>query len=49
MIIKNDFVKIKTDKEIVLHNYLYDEYLEAFSKSQYVTSASELELSLIHI
>lgn len=43
MIIKNEFVKIKTDKEIVLHNYLYDEYLEAFCKSQYVTSARELE------
>lgn len=43
MIIKNDFVKIKTDREIVIHNYLYDEYIEAFSKSQYVTSANELE------
>lgn len=42
MIIKNDFVKIKTDKAVILHNYIYDEYLKAFSQSQYVTDISLL-------
>ena len=35
MTIKNEFTKIITDKEIVLHNYIYDEYLEAVAKAQY--------------
>lgn len=34
MIVKNEYVKIKTDKEYVLHNYIYDSYLRLFSKGQ---------------
>ena len=34
MIVKNEYVKIKTDKEYVLHNYIYDSYLKLFSKGQ---------------
>jgi hypothetical protein len=35
MIIKNDYVKITTDKEYILHNYIYNEYLKSFSQAQY--------------
>lgn len=34
MKIKNEYIKIKTNQEVVLHNYIYDEYLKIFSKSQ---------------
>lgn len=43
MIIKNDFIKIKTNREFVLHNYIYDEYLSTFSRSQYLTESTILE------
>lgn len=37
MKVKNEYVKIKTENnEIVLHNYIYDSYLELFSKGQYL-------------
>ncbi len=42
MRIKNEYIKIKTDKEIVLHNYIYDEYLKIFSKSQIEEDEDEL-------
>lgn len=42
MRIKNEYIKIKTDKEIVLHNYIYDEYLKIFSKSQIEEDESNL-------
>lgn len=35
MKIKNEYIKIKTNKEIVLHNYIYDNYLKIFSTTQY--------------
>jgi hypothetical protein len=36
MKVQNKYVKIKTkDKEIVLHNYIFDNYLALFSKGQY--------------
>ena len=28
MKIKNEYIKIKTNQEVVLHNYIYDEYLK---------------------
>ncbi len=31
MKIKNEYIKIKTNKEIVLHNYIYDNYLKLFA------------------
>lgn len=34
MIVKNEYIKIRTDKEYVLHNYIYDSYLRLFSKGQ---------------
>lgn len=34
MIVKNEYVKIQTDREYVLHNYIYDDYLKLFSKGQ---------------
>ncbi len=42
MKIKNEYVKIKTNNEIVLHNYIYDKYLELFSQSQYETDEFKL-------
>lgn len=44
MRIKNEYIKIKTDKEIVLHNYIYDEYLKIFSKSQIEKNEEKLYL-----
>lgn len=44
MRIKNEYIKIKADKEIVLHNYIYDEYLKIFSKSQIEEDEDELFL-----
>lgn len=42
MIVKNDFIKIKSNsKEITLHNYIYDNYLKLFSLSQYVLGLEE--------
>lgn len=35
MIVKNEFVKIKTNKEMVLHNYLYDIYLKIICENMY--------------
>lgn len=35
MIVKNEYVKINTDKEIVLHNYLYDIYLKLICENMY--------------
>lgn len=43
MIIKNDYVKITTDKEYTLHNYIYDEYLKSFSKAQYYEDGDPYE------
>lgn len=36
MKIRNEYIKIKTNKEIVLRNYIYDNYLKLFSKTQYL-------------
>lgn len=46
MIIQNKYVKVRTNKEYVLHNYIYDEYLEAFSKSQYFTENNRFDRTL---
>lgn len=35
MKIKNEFIKIKTDKEYTLRNYIYNNYLSGLSKMQY--------------
>lgn len=36
MIVKNEYIKIKNGKKTTtLHNYIYDEYLSLFSKTQY--------------
>ena len=39
---KNEYVKIKTNKEVIMHNYIYDSYLELFSKSQYETDEQKI-------
>lgn len=40
MIIKNEYIKIKNGKkETILNNYIYDSYLELFSRTQYSTDA----------
>lgn len=39
MKVKNEYVKIQTEnKEITLRNYIYDSYLELFSRGQYTVS-----------
>lgn len=44
MIVKNEYIKIKTDKEIVLHNYIYDKYLELVAKAQYDKSVMDFSM-----
>lgn len=40
---ENKYIKIKNnDKEITLHNYIYDRYLELFSQSQYESDENRL-------
>ena len=39
---ENEYVKIKTNKEVIMHNYIYDSYLELFSKSQYDTNEQNI-------
>ncbi len=49
MIVKNDYVKIKTmNKEYTLHNYIYDEYLKRIAMRQYENqdNISEIRNSL---
>lgn len=55
MKIQNEYIKIKTDQEVVLHNYIYDNYLKVFSKTQYASDVTscyknqEKELSECYI
>lgn len=45
MIVKNEYIKIKTDKEITITNYIYDKYLEFVAKAQY--DKSYMDFSMI--
>jgi hypothetical protein len=44
MIVKNEYVKIVTDKEYVLNNYLYDVYLETIAKAQYTKNIQNFDM-----
>lgn len=44
MIVKNEYIKIKTDKEITITNYIYDEYLELVAKAQYEKSYMDFSM-----
>lgn len=44
MIVKNEFVKIKGEKEITIHNYIYDRYLELVAKAQYDKSIRDFSM-----
>lgn len=44
MIIKNKYIKIKGDKEITIHNYIYDKYLELVAKAQYDKSVMDFSM-----
>ena len=45
MIVKNEYIKIKADKEITITNYIYDKYLEFVAKAQY--DKSYMDFSMI--
>ena len=45
MIVKNEYIKIKSDKEITITNYIYDKYLEFVAKAQY--DKSYMDFSMI--
>jgi hypothetical protein len=50
MIVKNEYVKIKTDdKEVILHNYIYDNYLEFITKAQYDKDIQDLSFRYCYI
>lgn len=44
MIIRNKYIKIKGDKEITIHNYIYDKYLEFVAKAQYDKSIMDFSM-----
>lgn len=44
MIIRNKYIKIKGDKEITIHNYIYDKYLELVAKAQYDKSVMDFSM-----
>lgn len=45
MIVKNEYVKIKTDREVILHNYIYDNYLKFISQAQYNTNIQDFSFT----
>lgn len=45
MIVKNEYVKIKTDKEVILHNYIYDNYLKFIAQAQYDTNIRDFSFT----
>jgi hypothetical protein len=49
MIIKNEYIKIKSDKEITLHNYIYDKYLELVAKAQYDKSVMDFSMIMCYL
>lgn len=44
MIIKNDYIKIKGDREIILKNYIYDIYLQLLTQAQYKKEVMQFEM-----
>ena len=44
MIVKNEYVKIKTDKEVIIKNYIYDKYLEIIAQAQYDKSIMDFSM-----
>jgi len=49
MIVQNKYIKIKTDKEYTLHNYIYDAYLELITQKQYIKSDNSFKLNYCYI
>ena len=49
MIVKNEYIKIKTDKEYTLKNYIYDSYLAKISRYQYDKSELNIRFKYCYI
>jgi len=49
MIIKNEYIKIKGDKEITIQNYIYDKYLELVAKAQYDKSVMDYSMTTCYL
>lgn len=49
MIIRNKYIKIKDGKEITLHNYIYDKYLELVAKAQYDKSVTDFSMTTCYL